>query len=124
MDVAEIAGSGGVIRIADKVLATIARRACLSVPGVASMNSRYNHAIPSMIAGDDAEGVRISIRDNQVEVDLYILAVHGLRVPEVALHVQEKVRDTLSSMTGLHVSSVNVSVEGMIFGQEGRYNHG
>lgn len=124
MDVAERAGSGGVIRIADKVLAAIARRACLSVPGVASMNSRGSHSIPSMIAGAEGEGVRISIRNDQVEVDLYILAVHGLRVPEVALHVQEKVREALSDMTGLHVSSVNVFVEGMIFGQEGRYGHG
>lgn len=123
MDIAEIAADKGLIRFADRALAEIAREACLSVDGVAAMDSRYALAIPSMIGGPDAEGVRISIHDNKVEVSLYILVMHGLRVPELALHVQERVKEALSSMTGLAVSSVNIFVQGIIFGQEGRYGH-
>lgn len=124
MDVAEITGSGGFIRIADKALAAIARKACLSVDGVASMDSRFTHAISSMIVGTDAEGVSISIRENQVEVSLYIFVMHGIRVPELALHVQERVKENLSDLTGLSVASVNIFVQGIVFGQEGRYMHG
>ena len=44
MDVAEIAGDHGLLRIADKALASLVRDACLEVPGVAGMGSRFSHS--------------------------------------------------------------------------------
>lgn len=50
MDVAEIAGDHGLLRIADKALASLVRDACLEVPGVAGMGSRFSHSFSSRIA--------------------------------------------------------------------------
>lgn len=123
MDVAEIAAEHGLVRIADKALAAVVREACLEVPGVAAMDSRFGHALSSRIAGEDAEGVHISIHDNKVSAALYLLVYHGPRAPEVALHVQERVKEALASSAGLGIETVDVFVQGIVFGEEGRFAH-
>ena len=124
MDAAEISADHGVIRIADRVLAMVVRDACLEVPGVAGMDDRFSGSFSSRIVGEDAEGVHVSIQDNKVGISLYLRLYHGLRAPEVALHVQEKVKETILYSAGLSVSSVDVFVQGIVFDQEGQFKDG
>lgn len=119
MDIAEIKTEKGLVRIADKALAAIARRACLSAEGVAAMDPRYQSGIPSMIVGTDAEGVHVVIHENKIEVALYIWVHHGYRVPEIALRVQEAVKEALKNTSGLPVVSVDIFVEKIVFGGSG-----
>lgn len=123
MDVAEIAADRGWIRIADKALAVLVRNACLDVLGVAAMDSRFSNTLSSRIAGEDAEGVHISIRDNKVNASLYLLLYHGVRAPEVALRVQERVKEALADSAELAVGTVDIFVQGIIFGEERRFTH-
>ena len=123
MDVAEIAGDHGLLRIADKALASLVRDACLEVPGVAGMGSRFSHSFSSRTAGEDAEGVSISIHGQKISAALYLLIYHGLRAPEVALHVQEKVKEALADSAGLGISTVDIFIQGIVFGEEGRFSH-
>lgn len=123
MDAAEVRTERGVIRIADKALAVIAQEACLSVDGVAGMDLRFSHPIPSRIVGEDAGGVHVAVKENKVSVGLYILACHGPRIPEVALHIQERVKESLAGRAGVTVSDVDVYVQGIVFGQTAE-NHG
>ncbi len=124
MDVAEIAADHGLVRVADKALAVLVRDACLEVPGVAGMDSRFGGALSSRIVGEDAEGVHISVREGKVNAALYLLLYHGVRAPEVALRVQERVKEALLESAGLGVATVDIFVQGIIFGQEGRFSHG
>lgn len=124
MDVAEISAEQGMIRIADKAIAVIVRNACLQVPGVAAMDNRFSNAISSRIVGEDAEGVHISVHENKVHAELYILVLHGIRVPELALRVQEKVKEALMDSLGLGVTAVDIFIQGIIFGQEGIFENG
>ena len=48
-------------------------------------------------------------------MDLYIIVKFGVRIPDVALNVQEKVKNAIESMTGLSVVEVNVHVQGVGF---------
>lgn len=124
MEVAEIPTERGVIRIADKVLALLVREACLGVPGVAAMDDRFSGALSSRIVGEDAEGVHLSIHEDKVLVALYLRLYHGLRAPEIALHVQEQVKEAVMKSTGLDVASVDIFIQGIVFGQEGQFEHG
>lgn len=115
METAEIKNDLGYIRISDKVIATIAKRAALTVKGIAQMNERYGRAISSLINDDDVEGVKVNIKDDDITLNLYIVVKHGDRIPAIALKLQETVRESLLSELSLRVSAVNVNVEGIIF---------
>ena len=88
------------------------------------MDNRFSNAISSRIVGEDAEGVHISVHENKVHAELYILVLHGIRVPELALRVQEKVKEALMDSLGLGVTAVDIFVQGIIFGQEGIFENG
>jgi uncharacterized alkaline shock family protein YloU len=45
---------------------------------------------------------------------------YGVRIPDIALRVQENVKRGIESMTGLDVVEVNVHVQGVGFSQEGK----
>ena len=110
MAAAEIKTSLGIISISEQVLATIARDTALQINEVMSMDGRYSHGISSVIGDGDAEGVRVSIRNKNVIIDLYICVKHGMRIPAVALQLQEAVKEDIFQYTGITVAEVNVNV--------------
>lgn len=111
MAAAEIKTSLGVISISEQVLVTIARDTALQINEVMSMDGRYSHGISSVIGDGDAEGVRVSIRNKNVIIDLYICVKHGIRIPAVALQLQETVKENIFQYTGITVAEVNVNVQ-------------
>ncbi len=121
MDTGEIKTEYGTIRISDKVMAELAKRVCLSVSGVAAMDARFTEVLPSVITGEDAEGVQISVEDNEIRVELYFTVYYGVRVPDLALRVQKEIKDTLRAETGLSVAYVNVNVQDVIFKEGERH---
>ncbi len=121
MDTGEIKTEYGTIRISDKVMAELAKRVCLSVSGVAAMDARFTELLPSVITGEDAEGVQISVEDNEIRVELYFTVYYGVRVPDLALRVQKEIKDTLKAETGLSVAYVNVNVQDVIFKEGERH---
>ena len=110
MAAAEIKTSLGIISISEQVLATIARDTALQINEVMSMDGRYSHGISSVIGDGDAEGVRVSIRNKNVIIDLY------MRIPAVALQLQEAVKEDIFQYTGITVAEVNVNVQQIVFG--------
>lgn len=121
MDTGEIKTEYGAIRISDKVMAEVARKVCLSVPGVAAMDARFTEVLPSVITGEDAEGVQISVEENEIRAELYFTVYYGLRVPDLAIKVQKEVKDALKEETGLSVAYVNVNVQDILFRKEERH---
>ncbi len=56
--------------------------------------------------------------EKEAAVDLYIIVEYGVRIPDIALTVQEKVKSAIENMTGLEVVEVNVHVQGVGFVSE------
>ena len=70
-------------------------------------------------AGDhETDGVHVGFKDGAVEVDLYVCVRHGMRIPAVALKLQETVKEALSDSLGIRVSAVNVNVSQVIFDKD------
>ena len=116
METAEVKNDLGTVRVSDQVIAVIAREAALHVKGIYGMDDRFSHGISAVIS--DAEGVRVSIRENGIVIDLYVAAWHGERLPAIALQLQEAVKESVGDSTGLRVNAVNVNVERIVFGEE------
>ena len=118
----DIAGDQGMdlgsIRIADEVIASIAGIAAVDVTGVVGMSSGLIGGMAEMMGKKNpAKGVKVQVGAREVAVDLYIIVEYGLRIPDVALQVQEKVKEAVETATGLSVIEVNVHVQGVGFSQ-------
>ena len=111
--------SVGDIRVADEVIRIVAGLAAQEVPGVLSMSGGLTEGISRMLGKDNAsKGVRIKFSGNLVQASIFLNMEYGYCIPEVALAVQEKVKESIESMTGYMVQSVDVHVEGV-----GRVKH-
>jgi uncharacterized alkaline shock family protein YloU len=62
--------------------------------------------------------VKVEVGEREAAVDLFVIVEYGVRIPDVALRVQENVKKAIESMTGLDVVEVNIHVQGVGFGQE------
>ena len=103
--------AAGKVQISEDVIATIAALAATEVEGVAAIggNITYDKAARAG-ARAIAKGVKVDIRDNAVTVKVIILVTFGCNIPETTVKVQQRVKSTLETMTGLQVTDVHVSV--------------
>ena len=104
----------GNVRIASDVLARIAGIAALDVDGVYAVASGYDRNAVSKISRSAlAKGVKVQLNDAKAAVDLALTVHYGYSIPDACREVQEKVSTTISNMTGLSVTNVNVRVAGV-----------
>ena len=109
----------GAIRIADEVVSIIAGLAATEVDGIAGMSGGIAGGIAEMLGRKNfAKGVKVEVGEKEAAVDLYIIVKYGVRIPDIALAVQEYVKQAIETMTGLSVVEVNVHVQGVGFPEE------
>ena len=109
----------GSIRIADEVVGIIAGLAATEVEGVAGMSGGVVGGIAELLGRKNfAKGVKVEVGEKEAAVDLYIIMKYGVRIPDVALTVQENVKRAIETMTGLAVVEVNIHVQGVSFPTE------
>lgn len=107
----------GSIRISEDVVASIAALATSETAGVSGLYSTLTSDIVGFLSKKNlSKGVRIEIgEDGTVKIEIGFLALFGHNICEVAKQVQENVRSSVESMTGLKVTEVNVHVGGVTF---------
>lgn len=105
------ADSLGVVRVARPVLSTIVTNAALQIPGVTRMASVTDQW--SRLLGRDvpSQGVALSIKDNIVSADLYIVVAANVNIVNVGTAVQEEVASAIEHMVGMQVQEVNVYIQ-------------
>ena len=109
----------GTVRIADEVVGTIAGLAATEVNSIAGMSGGLVGGIAEMLGKKNfSKGVKVEVGEKEAAVDLYIIVEYGVRIPDIALTVQEKVKSAIENMTGLEVVEVNVHVQGVGFVSE------
>ncbi len=109
------ADNGGSITYANEVIAIITGIAASEVEGIAGMVTAGG--IGEIISKNRniTRGVKVEVGTEEVSVDLYAIVEYGQPIQKVASEVQENVRKSIESMTGLHVVRVDVHVQGVSF---------
>ena len=104
----------GAVRVADEVVSVIAGLAATDIEGIAGMSGGLVGGIAEMLGRKNlSKGVKVEVGEREAAVDLYIIVKFGVRIPEVALNVQERVKEAIEQMTGLKVVEVNVHGQGV-----------
>lgn len=106
----------GTIHIADEVLAVVAASAALEVEGVSSLAANLSSDLAELMGKKVySKGVRLTVANGQVMVDISILIRYGFSIPDVAKKVQVAVMNAVSNTSGMEVSQVNIQVAGIGF---------
>lgn len=108
------------IQIADDVVAVIAGKAISEVNGVADMSGGFAGGISEVLSGKKnlAKGIKVDIQGKEAKIDVNIIVDYGVRIPDVAFEIQNRVKKAVETMTGLTVSNVNVHVQGVRTSEE------
>ena len=113
-NVEEIVEDDG-IEISGDVIAVIAGVAVSEVQGVSGMAGSFAGGISEVLSGKKnlAKGIKVDKEDEKVKIDVNIIVEYGSRIPDVAFEIQNRVKKSVESMTGLKVEEVNVHVQGV-----------
>ena len=100
------------IKIADEVVATIAGMATAEVKGVSGMSGGIAGNISEMFGKKSfSKGVKVQVTEKDAVIDLYINVDYGIRIPDIAWDIQNRVKTAVENKTGLKVLNVNIHVQ-------------
>lgn len=113
---------GGQVNISDDVVAAIAGIAAGEIDGVYSMSGGVASGIAEKLGAKKSlqKGVKVDVKPEGSVIDLYITVEFGVRIPELSWNIQENVKNSVETMTGISVLKVNVHVDGVHFKEEER----
>jgi len=102
------------IRIADSVVASIVRMACLEVDGVVSVGGASEGFWENISGKKPGRGVLVTLD----EAENYVIEVHvemrfGVELAKVAMQVSQNIREQVSRMTMKGVAKVDVIIDGV-----------
>ena len=107
-------GGIGEVKIADEVVTIIAALAATEVEGVASMGGNITNELVSKLGMKNlSKGVKITVLEGVVTVDLTLNIDFGKNILDVSRKVQDKVKTSIENMPGREVADVNISIAGV-----------
>lgn len=112
--------AGGIIQVADDVVSSIVGIACTEVDGVSKLTGGITRDLVAKLGKNNlSNGVRVTyLEDNTIKVDTSVEVLFGYNLVEVSKAVQEKVSQSLLTMTGITCKEVNVRISGIDFSEK------
>ena len=105
----------GLIKIHNNVIASIAYLATLEVEGVSRVCDDLKSSALNLI-GKKARCGAIDARSEKsdsVSIIIPIIVKYGYNIPEIALKVQEKVKNAIEESTDLSPKEISVKIKGV-----------
>ena len=105
----------GAIQISEDVVASIAAMAVLEVEGVCGLSSNLGADLAEMLGKKSlGKGIRITPAESDaLVIDCNIVVQFGQAIFDLAKAVQDAVKSSVESITGLTVEQVNVNISGI-----------
>ena len=107
----------GKTTVAPDVLVEIARMAALKVKGVNDM-APVSGGVNRLFRRGIVDGVRITIEEDIVYADLYVILDNGVNIRNTSRDIQKKVTRSITEMVGMDVGEVNIHIENIAFETE------
>ena len=104
----------GAIKVADEVLSIVAGLAASEVNGVYGMSGGIREGFTDMLGKQNfSKGIKVYTEGHTVRVEVHVIITYGFNIPDVAIKLQEKVKEAVENMTGYEVTGVDIHVEGV-----------
>ena len=104
----------GQINISGEVLEIITNISTKEIEGVMELSGNITDEIAGIFSRKSHnKGVVVTVDEKVVTIDVNIIVNFGVKIPEVAWKVQENIKTSIESMTGMKVDNVNVNIAGI-----------
>jgi uncharacterized alkaline shock family protein YloU len=104
----------GQVDISSTAIATIASHAVNQSYGVVGMSSKnIVDGIARLLTRDSHRGIDVTMEDDEIVIDVYVIIEHGVRIRAVAESIQHTTKFQVEKVLGLPVRAVNVYVQGL-----------
>ena len=105
----------GSVNISDEVVSIIAGIAASEVDGIIGMSGSFTSGISEFLGKKDpSKGIKVEVNEGVAVISLSVIVRFGVKIPDVAWEVQNRVKQAVESQTGMTVSSVNVTADGIM----------
>lgn len=109
---------GGKVSYQRSVVMQIIDLACKEIAGVASFAIGVKSAIRGAVSRRFKKGIYLNFTEDGIETTVYLNALFGHSVSDVAYRVQENIKKSVESMTEYKMKKINVIIVGVSFQAE------
>ncbi len=106
----------GSVYIYDEVLKTIIAASVTEIKGVAGMSPGF---VEEIIEGfgkrNHSKGIKISHKNQQMIIDLYVIIKYGTKIPDLSWDIQQNVKHSIEKILNVKTSKVNINIQGVLF---------
>ena len=112
---AKILNKLGLISIDNEVLASIAGISAMECYGLVGMSTKSaaSGLVELLKRENMGKGVKVTIENNEISIDLFIVVEFGTRISTVAKNIIGKVKYNIENLTGLKVKNISINVQGV-----------
>ena len=103
------------LSVSEEVISTIVEKTVMSIPGIHDINGGFIDGITNMLGTKRVKGIRVDILEKTISIDIYLIVEYGVKIPDIAWDVQDKVKKTIEEMVGMTVTAVNIHIQGINF---------
>ena len=108
-------GPCGSLQISRDVIAAIAGTCTQEIEGVAGLARRVSNFKEGPLRKPVNKPVGVVLKDNVVEINVGVTLKYGAKIFETCTAIQQCVKSTVQTMTGMAVNRVNVRVAHVMF---------
>ena len=101
----------GKVTIAPNVLVTIVQKTTASEPGVAQLYDSIPGVKRLLGFHTVGRGVEVSVTDNMVTVDVYLIARRAVDLLRMGRSLQKGITSAIQDIVGMEVREVNIHIE-------------
>ncbi|MEM8857153.1 MAG: Asp23/Gls24 family envelope stress response protein [Chloroflexota bacterium] len=106
--------SYGQIDISPTAIKSIVHNAVNQSYGIVGMASKgMVNGIAQLLSRDPHKGIEVRLTEETVEIDMYVIIEHGIRIKAVAETLQNTVKFSVEKAMSRPVDAVNVYVQGL-----------
>ena len=101
----------GNIHISEEVIAVIAGIAATEGPEVYSLIGNITNEIVSKMGIKNlSKGIKVDMAEDTVTISVTVNLIYGYNIPKTCQAIQERIIQSVESMTGMSVAAVHVKV--------------
>lgn len=106
----------GQINISDNAIASLAGTTvneCYGIVGMISKNYLVDGYSALLKKENYSKGILIKDRKDGIQIDVYVVISYGVKISEVVIGLQQRVKYSLEKSLNIDIDSVNVHIEGI-----------
>jgi len=100
--------------ISDDVIAVIAYMSVQEFPGILPLGSTIMGDIVEKFGKRSLDkGIKVQTKGENVVIDISIYVEYGVKIPDMSIQIQNRVRKAVEEMAGKKVVAINLIVQGV-----------